>query len=266
MLPAQRRRSIMELLESSGASTITDLSQRFKVSEMTIRRDLQLLDDEGSLRRTHGGAMIPTSSAPMVEPRYAAKQKLHAREKALIAEYAAENLVSDGDIIVLEGGTSVTLMVAYLTGKHDLTVVTNGLYTTNELRRLLPDATVICTGGILRDMALTFVGPVAERFFQEFHANKVFLSATGLTLKEGFSDPNMIETQVKKAMIAAADQTIMLVDSSKFGVRSLATVAYIDQASVLVTDNAAPKNTRQELQAAGVDVRLITAESDSALE
>jgi DeoR/GlpR family transcriptional regulator of sugar metabolism len=256
MLPAQRRRSILEIIETNGSSTIADLSQRFNVSEMTIRRDLQTLDEEGSLLRTHGGAIIATGQAAIVEPRYAAKQRLYATEKAAIAQYAADKLVQDGDIIVLEGGTSVTLMAEYLANKRDLTVVTNGLYTTNELRRLLPQAIVICTGGILRDVALTFVGPLAEHFFHEFHANKVFLSATGLTMREGYTDPNMLETQVKKAMLNSADSLIMLVDSSKFGVKSLVTVMRPEQATVLVTDEGAPEATLQELQKEGVDIRI----------
>jgi DeoR/GlpR family transcriptional regulator of sugar metabolism len=255
MLSAQRRRQILEDLESSSTRTIRELSQKYSVSEMTIRRDLQLLEQEGQVQRTHGGVLLRGTAA--VEPRYAAKQKQHAVQKGRIARYAAEQLVADGDIIVLEGGTTVTAMARYLAGKQYLTAVTNGLYTASELRHLLPHATVICTGGILRDVSFTFVGPLPERFFSEFYANKLFISATGLTLEAGFTDPNMLETQVRKAMIASARQIIMLLDSSKFGVQSLTTVLPAASPHILVTDEGAPPDMVQALGRGGVDVRIV---------
>ena len=157
----------------------------------------------------------------------------------------------------MEGGTTVTAMVEYLRDKQDLTVVTNGLYISNELQRLLsPNTNIICAGGILRPGSSTFVGPVAERFFREFHANKLFLSATGLTLEAGVTDPHMLETQVKKAMIASASKVIMLLNSSKFGVRSLMTVMNLDEIDVLITDEDSPTEMVEEITARGVDVRI----------
>jgi DeoR/GlpR family transcriptional regulator of sugar metabolism len=255
MLSMQRRRNILEDLEHNGACTIRELSEKYSVSEMTIRRDLQLLEGEGHIQRTHGGALRTGNSE--VEPRYTAKQKQHASQKGRIARYAAEQLVADGDIIVLEGGTTVTAMAYYLTGKQHLTVVTNGLYTANELRHLLPNTTVICTGGILRDVSFTFVGPLPERFFSEFYANKLFISATGLTLEAGFTDPNMLETKARQAMIASARQVIMLLDSSKFGVQSLTVVLPATGPHILVTDDGAPPDMVQALRNGGVDVRVV---------
>ncbi len=215
MLSAQRRQQILEDIEANGAQAIAELSQKYDVSDMTIRRDLKLLAEAGFLKRTRGGAV--RGEGALVEPQYAAKQKLHALEKSRLARYAAETLINNGDIIILEGGTTVTAMAPHLTSKRDLTVVTNGLYTSTELGRLLPSNTVICTGGILRQVSSTFVGPVTERFFQEFYANKLFLSGTGLTLETGLTDPNMLETQVKKAMIASAQHNkgFMRRDSGK---------------------------------------------------
>ena len=258
MLPAQRQQRILEDIEKNGVGSISELSQKYAVSEMTIRRDLLVLEEGGHIKRTHGGALLLNSS--LVEPRYAAKQKLHASSKASLAQYAAEKLVEDGDIIILEGGTTITAMAQYLTTIQNLTVVTNGLYTTNELQPLVPEGTVICTGGILREVSATFVGPVAEQFFREFHANKLFLSTTGLTLSAGFTDPSMLETQVKKAMITSADQVIMLLDSYKFGVKSLTTVLQVGEANVLVTDSGAPEDVLQALRSKGVEVHLVPDE------
>lgn len=255
MLPAQRRQQILEDIETQGVGTIAEFSKKYGVSEMTIRRDLKILEEQGHVERTHGGAVRRRAS--VIEPRYAAKQVLHKSLKERIARYAAEKLVGDDDIIILEGGTTVTTMARYLTAKQNLTIVTHGLYTTNELQPLLPRATIICTGGILRDVSFTFVGPVTERFFHEFHANKVFLSATGLTFEAGFTDPSMLETQVKKAMISSADQIIMLLDSSKFGVKSLTTVLPADGADLLVTDEGAPESMVRALRDLGTDVCIV---------
>ena len=258
MLPAQRQQRILEDIEKNGVGSIVELSQKYAVSEMTIRRDLLVLEREGHIKRTHGGALLLNSSA--VEPRYASKQKLHASSKESLARYAAKNLVEDNDIIILEGGTTVTAMAKYLANVRDLTVVTHGLYTTNELLHLLPHVTVICTGGILREVSATFAGPLTEQFFREFHANKLFLSATGLTLNAGFTDPSMLETQIKKAMIASADQVIMLLDSNKFGVKSLTTVLKATQINILVTDAGAPEDVLQALRATGVEVHIVPDE------
>lgn len=256
MVPEQRRHQILDDIEGDGAISIVDLSRRYRVSEMTIRRDLKLLEDAGHVRRTHGGAVRVAIAA--VEPRYAAKQKLNAVHKAGIARYAAAELLGDGDIIILEGGTTATTMARYVAVRPGLTVVTNGLYTSNELRHLLPHATVICTGGMLRDVSCTFVGPTVERFFQEFHADRLFLSGTGLTLAAGLTDPNMLESQVKRAMIGAARQVVILLDSTKFGVQSLTTILHPAAGHIVVTDDAAPAEPVAELRARGVDVRLIT--------
>jgi DeoR/GlpR family transcriptional regulator of sugar metabolism len=259
MLPAQRQQQILEEIRKNGVGSIAELSQLYAVSEMTIRRDLMILEEEGHIKRTHGGALL--LNTPTVEPRYAAKQKLHASHKESLARYAAHKLVADGDVIILEGGTTVTAMAPYLANVQNLTVVTNGLYTTHELMPLLPQVTVICTGGILREVSATFVGPVAEQFFREFHANKLFLSATGLTLDAGFTDPSMLETQIKKAMIVSAEQVIMLLDSNKFGVKSFTTVLQAGEPDLLVTDPGAPEDVLALLRVKGVEVHLVPAES-----
>jgi DeoR/GlpR family transcriptional regulator of sugar metabolism len=257
MVPERRRQQILGDIEQGQTTSIGALSEKYSVSAMTIRRDLKLLEEEGQVRRTHGGAIHVRTST--VEPRYAAKQKINAARKDSIARYAAERLVSDGDILILEGGTTVTTMARLLAVRPGLTVVTNGLYTTNELRHLLPHASVLCTGGILRETSFTFVGPIAERFFEGLYANKLFLSGTGLTPEAGLTDPNMLESQVKKAMVGAARQVILLLDSTKFGLQSLTTVLHPHAGHVLVTDDDAPPEAIAALRARGVDVHLVPA-------
>jgi DeoR/GlpR family transcriptional regulator of sugar metabolism len=256
MLPAERRQRILEDIIRNRSLRIKNLSQEYNVSEMTIRRDLEYLEEEEFIKRTHGGAIYQPRSS-MIEPAFSSKQSLQRQEKIRIAQFTCENIVENNDNIILEGGTTVSFMARYLTSKKGLTVVTNGFYTTDELRRLLPNATIINSGGILRSESLTFVGPVGERFFQEFYANKLFLSATGLTLESGFSDPNLLETQIKKAMIASSDQVIVLLDSSKFGKRSLTSFLPAKGADILITDEGAPEQTVLALRELGVKVQIV---------
>ena len=255
MSAAQRRDDLLQLLEEAGSVSITELSQRFRVSEMTVRRDLDLLQDQGHVLRTHGGAVLALSAG--IEPRYVAKQRVNAALKARIARYAAEQLVGDGQVLLLEGGTTVTTMAPHLAAHRDLTVVTNGLYTANALRELLPRATVMSTGGILRDLSYTFVGPSVAVFLKNLHADTLFVSATGLTLRHGFTDPNPMEVQVRHWMAESADRVVALLDSSKFGVVSATTVTGASEIDVLVTDAGAPRDVLDELRDQGVDVRVV---------
>ena len=259
--PTERRQQIIKDIDVLDDNVIPRLSRKYGVSEMTIRRDLKALEETGLIKRTYGGAVrwplaIPD---PQLQPRDK-RQALAAAQKMLIARYAAEELVADDDIIILEGGTTATAMAPHLSEKDDLTVVTNGTATAEELRRHLPlSATIITSGGILRPESSTCVGPVAERFFGEFHANRLFLSATGLTLDEGITDPKMLETQVKRAMIASAREVIMLMDSSKFGVRSLMRVLAFHEVHQLVTDEGAPPDQVAALRARGLAVVIVHA-------
>lgn len=255
MRNVERREQILRHLETHERATVAELSERYRVSEMTIRRDLDALRAQGRVQRSHGAATL--APTPVAEPRYAAKQKVNAALKARIARYAAEHLVDDGDILMLEGGTTVSAMVRHLRGRRDLTVVTNGLHTANELSFLLPEVNVLSSGGLLRDVSFTYVGPQAESFFEAFHGDKLFVSATGFTLERGFTDPNPLEAAVRRRMVAAAGQVIALLDSSKFGEVSLVSVAAADEVDILVTDSGAPSADVRALRRLGVDVRLV---------
>jgi DeoR/GlpR family transcriptional regulator of sugar metabolism len=257
--PPARRQQILRDIDQLDDNMIPTLSQKYGVSEMTIRRDLQVLESTGLIRRTHGGAVRwpQTNAEPLVLAREK-RQMLAKAQKAAIAAYAARELVRDGDSIVLEGSTTVTGMVSHLGARHDLTVVTNSLFTAEEMRRHLSrSATLLCAGGILRPESSTFIGHVAEGFFRELHVKRLFLSATGLTLQGGITDPQMLETQVKRAMIESASEVIVLIDSTKFGVRSLTRVIDFAEISLLLTDEGAPAEMVAGLREQGVEVALV---------
>ena len=259
-LPSQRRRQILEEIRRAGAGSVTQLSNKFGVSAATIRRDLRVLEARGHLERTHGGAITERhiDNPPPILAREVRKE-LSVSQKEQIARYIACELISNGDNIALGGGTTVGALIPLLAAKSDLTVVTNGLATTSELHQALryrTDAHILCCGGILRLVSSTFVGPVAEQFFRGLHVNKLFLSATGLTLDTGVTDPDMLETQVKRAMIASADKVILVMDSSKLDVKSLITVLPVSGIDILVTDDDIPERYLEMLAAHDVDVRI----------
>jgi DeoR/GlpR family transcriptional regulator of sugar metabolism len=188
-----------------------------------------------------------------VEPFYKSKQVLNKEKKRVIARFAVEHFVEDNDIIILEAGTTVGAMIPFLK-QSNLTVLTNGLGNLNDLSCCVPHISVIGCSGILRNVAYTFVGPQAEDFFRGIRAHTLFLSATGLSLPEGITDPNPLEIQVKRAMAQSASQIILLLDSSKFGVRSLTQVVPLEQIHKFVTDAAAPDEQLDDLRALGIEV------------
>ncbi|MDR1189901.1 MAG: DeoR/GlpR family DNA-binding transcription regulator [Bifidobacteriaceae bacterium] len=252
---AERRMSIIELLITQERASIAELAKLFGVSHMTIRRDLGTLAAERRVDVGRGEARL--SHYAGVEPDYAAKQRTNAALKARLARYAADNFVECGDVIMLEGGTTVTAMAQYLHRAQRLTVITNGMYTTNELSRLLPETTVICTGGVLRDTSFTYVGPQVEDLLSTVHARSLFMSATGFTAASGLTDPNPLEVQARRRMAASAERVIALIDSSKFGVTSAIRTAGTKEIDVFVTDSGAPKRELDLLRRAGVDVHVV---------
>ena len=251
---AARRAAIIDLLVAEERVAIKDLADRFGVSHMTIRRDLDSLASERRVVVGRGEAGLLHYSS--VEPHYAAKQRINATLKAQIARYAAQHLVSDGDVILLEGGTTVTAMARHLESKKNLTIVTNGMYTVNELARLLPEATVISTGGVLRNLSFTYVGPQVDDMLSKIHGNTVFISATGCTMTHGLTDPNPLEVQSRRHMVRSAEKVVALIDSTKFGIVSTIRSVPIEEIDVLVTNAGAPAHEVEQLRRARVDVRL----------
>lgn len=259
MDPQTRRERILAELDDIDDDLIRNLSEKYEVSEMTIRRDLKVLEDAGLVIRTYGGAVRwPTPGAELPFPIWKRRQAVARQAKEAIARYAAEMLVSEGDTIILEGGTTAAAMSQFLRNKPALTVITNGFWTLATLHHLLgPDASLLCSGGILQPDTSTFVGPTAKQFFQGLHVDRVFLSATGMTPETGPTDPKMLEVEIKQDMARAARDVILLLDSSKLGMRSLLTVLEIEQISLLVTDSGASPEMVAALRAKGILVEIV---------
>lgn len=257
MLRAQRIQYILQRLQTTGTVSIQELSESLGVSYMTIWRDLGVLEDEGHARRVRGGAVwIPPSAEeyPPVFPEFDSRFDPQYEKKQIIAQYAAKALIEDGDFITVEAGTTTSSLIPYLQQKN-LTILTNGLVTSWKAANLLDRSTVMCSGGILIETG-AFIGPQAESFFSGVRVNKVFFSAKGVTANDGFTDPTPLYSQLKQVMKTSAEQTIMLMDSSKLGVRSLVRVMALEQVDILVTDAAAPEPLIAELRQKGLEVHI----------
>lgn len=253
LMTEQRRRRILEIVEADGIVSADKLIAELGISPMTLWRDLSWLDQAGKVRRVRGG-VVRLDETIGNEPRYKAKQVLNIEKKKAIARYAVERFVEDNDIIILEAGTTVGTMVKYF-NRQNLTVITNGLGTLNDLTLCcVPDVTVLSCGGLLRDVAYTFVGPQAEEFFRNVHAHTLFLSCSGLAFPEGITDPNLLEIQIKRAMADSAGRIVLLIDSTKFGRRSLSPIIPLDKIQVLITDQEAPEQDLAQIREMGIEV------------
>jgi DeoR family fructose operon transcriptional repressor len=250
MLPVDRHTEILRMLDSSNVVKVSDLSGRFKVSEETVRRDLERLEQDGVVRRIYGGAVRVSGRA--MELSFQKRQARNLEQKRRIA-MLAKDLISDGESILMDSSTS-TLELARALPHMRLTVLTNAVATVMELAH--KDIDVMSTGGVLRQNNLSFVGPVAERALEGYYVDKAFLSCRGMTAREGATDASDLEVELKRRMIRSAKRTIMLVDSTKFGQVGFCSICSLRDVHTVVTDNKVAPHVVDELQDAGVEVLI----------
>jgi len=234
MLVAERYEKIVEWVDTQGSMRVTELSERCGVTEETIRRDLDKLEQAGRLRRSHGGAVsVKYKEELQSEIPYPERAVAHAEEKRRIASEAVK-MVESGDRIALDASTTAWYMAAGLPN-IPLTVLTNSIKVAAELSNK-EQIRVIATGGQLASKSLSFVGPLAERSLDAYHVDKVFLSCKGVHLTKGISESNELQALVKQKMIQIADEVILLADSSKFNIQAFTRVAEMSSVAKVITD------------------------------
>jgi DeoR/GlpR family transcriptional regulator of sugar metabolism len=252
MLAELRRLRIAEYIRQreSGVVSVTELSQMLAVSEMTIRRDLVLLERKSILRRVHGGAI---AYQPTDGDRPFSDRSTRANPQKRIIGWLASQLVQDDDRIILDAGTT-TLQVAHnLACKNRLTVITNNIPISKELSAC-PNITIVLLGGIVKHIELCTVGNMVKQALSLLSADKYFLSATSFSIGMGAMETDMTETEVKQAMLRAAEEVILVADSFKFEVTSLIQVSPIQHIHKIVTDDGLPLETIRAIESQGVEV------------
>ena len=204
MLNEERRRAILEILNRQGRVLVTELSQHFETSQVTIRKDLEILHAHGQVHRTHGGA-LPARDSVLEDPTLREKEKLHRQEKLRIAE-AAAGKVTEGQVVILDSGTTTTAIARALRDFRNLTIITNAVNIAAELAGTAVE--VILTGGTLRKNSFSLVGPIAEETLRRLSADLLFLGVDGFDVHYGLSTPNLLEAKVNRVMVEVAKRTI----------------------------------------------------------
>jgi len=253
MLKVERQQKIASFISKNKRATVAELSKLFRVSESTIRRDLEELDTQGVIRRAHGGAIIVEQAAP--EPPIIQRVAENEAEKRRIGQAAAE-LVRDGETVFLGSGTTTLEVARNLIGRNNLTVITNALNIANILAGQ-ESITVVITGGLLRHSELSMIGHITEQALKELYADKVIMGIRAISVHEGLTNDYLPETMTDRAIINCAPEVILVADHSKFGKVSTAFVAPVTSVSKIVTDAAAPADIVNELRELGIEVILV---------
>jgi DeoR/GlpR family transcriptional regulator of sugar metabolism len=249
----ERRAEIARLVATSGRARVADLAARFGVSEVTIRKDLAVLEEDHLVVRAHGGAIAPPEDRP--EPAFRERERLQREAKVAIGAAAAAR-VGDGESIVLDASSTALYLARSLKERdawHGLTVVTNSIPIATELADH-PGITVLMLGGRVRGEALSIVGPLGDGFFDRVNVQKAFLGAAGLTLEAGLTDATEEEAHIKRAMVAAAREVHALADHTKWGRVASVTFCRPDRLGGIFTDRAAPAGMVDAFRAAGIEV------------
>ena len=248
LLSPERERLILQTL-GEGVRTITELSEELGVSEATVRRDLQSMEDQGKARRVHGGAV--RVKFPRTEPMFTEKAAFHVDEKQLIADLAL-NYIEDNDTIFLDGGSTVLSLGRKLGARKDLTIVTNSLMAAAELME--SEHRLILLGGEFRALSRTLVGPLTGRIVNSLTINKAFLGTIGFTVEDGISTTDPNEAYTKELIMQRAQKVILLLDSSKIGIPSFAVSGNITDIDVVISDKNIPDKVVRQLRKKNIEV------------
>jgi len=266
MLQIERQNQILQWLHQNGFLSTFEVANHFTVSQMTIWRDIKQLEDQGLAKRVHGGVALPDweLGSPVEgqtqtfssQPVYHFPESVQDPRNLALGRYVASEIIKYGDDLILEGGSTVSTVIPFLTGK-EITIITNGLNTITLAQVYHTAETVLCCGGVLNQPNTIFIGPQAENFFHAYRADRTLISAYGLTLRDGLVDPSPIYDSMKRVMCRSARQRIAMLDSQKIGRSALSKVMAISEIDILVTNDDADPEIIDQLVQRGLDVRLV---------
>lgn len=250
----RRHQLILEQLYATGQVNVSDLSKELNVSEVTIRKDLKLLEEKSLLFRTHGGG---SKSNPYASDRpLSEKASLKTEEKNSIAVFAA-TLIGDNDSIIIASGTTMLALARCLNASNHLTVITPALNVALELSGR-SNIDVLQLGGQVRTSSSSVTGPYAEKVLEDVSCGILFLGVDGIDLEIGLSTTSLMEARLNQKMMQAAQITVVLADSSKFGKRGLGKICAIEQVQHIITDEGISPALVKALENKGISVTVIS--------
>ncbi len=250
----ERRALILSMLDTSNEVSVTELSRQTGISEVTIRKDLTILQDRNLLVRTRGGAMRRPMENLSEDTAITKKRMFNYQEKMRIGREASR-LIKDGDFIMLDSGTTTLEVARNLDCFQHLNILTNSMNIAEELMRYRR-FNVVILGGNVRLNSHSTVGPLAISILRNFSGYKLFLGVDSFSLENGVSTPNLEEALLNQQMIQQASQVIAVFDSSKFNKRSYVHIADLSEIQCIVTDKGLPAGMKTKLKNAGIELRL----------
>ncbi|HZG56717.1 DeoR/GlpR family DNA-binding transcription regulator [Paenibacillus sp.] len=248
----ERKMEIVQLVQERGKVLVPDLIAHFQVSPATIRNDLRDLEANGLIKRTHGGAIPPDTLKVGFELENQNKTVKHHKQKQAIARRALQ-FVEDGDIIILDTGTTTLELAKLLKDRRNVTVIVNDI----EIARCLEDfegVQVVIIGGTLRKKFHCTIGPFAANLLSELNVDKAFLGTNGFSLQKGCTTPDINQAEIKRIMVKISSQVIVLCDSSKIGANSFVQFASPEQIDAFVTDDDVKPGVVEEFAEQGLEL------------
>ncbi|MDE6968316.1 MAG: DeoR/GlpR family DNA-binding transcription regulator [Eubacterium sp.] len=249
MLAIERRKEILEKLQAEHRVVVSELSQNYGVSEETIRRDLEKLENEGYAIKSYGGAVINENAS--LDFSFNVRKNRNIAGKQQIAKLVSR-MVHDGDSLMLDASSTAVYIARALKEKKNLVVITNSIEIIIELLDMT-DWKVLSTGGASRVSSYALVGPQTDQMLKSYHVDRAVVSCKGFDLDAGFTDSDELHANNKKTMLEAAKERILAVDSSKFGETAFVSIGTLADVTAIVTDKKPDDEWLQVFHAAGVD-------------
>lgn len=245
-----RTNQILELITGEGKIEVAELARRLDVSQVTIRKDLDNLEERGIIRREHGWAVLHNGDD------LSARLAYHYQEKELIARRAAE-LVQDGESVMIENGSCCALLAETLTRTHrDLTILTNSAFIASYIRDR-EHVQIVLLGGIYQPEAQVMVGPMVRQCAENFWVDRFFIGVDGWSERTGFTNRDQLRAQAVRDMAGQAEQVIVLTESEKFGIRGTVPLNLKNQIKMVITDDRLDPGTAQILCGQGIEINTV---------